>query len=81
MVPQFTESVAQVFSLSMQEAEARAHVEVTECHVLNAFFQEKEGYFSILCHALNLDFILLVQDLKKSFVLSLAILIREKNLR
>jgi len=65
MTPQFTEAVAHALSSAMQDAEKRHHVEVTEHHVLYAFFQDREGYFPTLCHALSLDPTPLMESLKQ----------------
>ena len=65
MNPQFTESVAMALSTAMQEAEKRRHTEVTEHHVLHAFFQNQEGYFPTICSALNLDPTSLLKELEK----------------
>ena len=65
MTPQFTESVAHVFASAMQMAEEKAHVELTESHLLVAFFQDAEGYFPTIFHALGLDPAPLIQDLRK----------------
>lgn len=55
MAPQFTESVAQVLNQAVSDAEKRRHTEVTEHHVLYAFFQDRAGYFQTLIAALGLD--------------------------
>ncbi|MCB1083131.1 MAG: type VI secretion system ATPase TssH, partial [Simkania sp.] len=55
MAPQFTESVAQVLNQAVSDAEKRRHTEVTEHHVLYAFFQDRAGYFQTLTTALGLD--------------------------
>ena len=65
MTPQFTESVANALSSAMQEAERRHHVEVTEHHVLDAFFQDSAGYFPTITKALGLDTTSLMQSLKQ----------------
>lgn len=66
MAPQFTESVTDVLNKSVQEAEKRHHTEVTEHHVLIAFFQEQGGYFQTLASALGLDSHPLVTELEKT---------------
>ncbi|MDJ0652488.1 MAG: AAA family ATPase [Simkaniaceae bacterium] len=67
MNPQFTESTAKVLSQAVQTATERHHTEVTEHHVLFAFFRDETGYFRTLCHALKLDPAPLVSDLQKKF--------------
>lgn len=52
---QFTESVTKALSNAVKEAENRRHTEVSEHHVLWAFFQEPQGYFHTLCSALKLN--------------------------
>lgn len=53
--PQFTESVSQILTQAVQEAEKNHHIEVTEHHLLYAFFQDSKGYFQTLVSALKLD--------------------------
>lgn len=65
MTPQFTEAVAQAISAAIQDAENRKHTEVTEHHVIYAFFQDPEGYFYTLTKALNLETTSLLEALKK----------------
>ncbi|QVL58210.1 MAG: ATP-dependent chaperone ClpB [Simkaniaceae bacterium] len=55
MNPQFTESTAKALSTAVQTAKDRRHTEVTEHHVLLAFFEESSGYFRTLSSALSLD--------------------------
>ncbi|MCB1110234.1 MAG: AAA family ATPase [Chlamydiia bacterium] len=62
---QFTDSVTQALSAAVQEAERRQNTEVTESHVLLAFFQDPSGYFHTLCQALGLDPAPLLIDLEK----------------
>ena len=65
MNPQFTESTAKALSTAVQIATERRHTEVTEHHVLFAFFQEENGYFRTICHALKLDPTPLISELQK----------------
>jgi len=65
MNPQFTESTAKALSTAVQIATERRHTEVTEHHVLFAFFQEENGYFRTICHALKLDPTPLILELQK----------------
>jgi ATP-dependent Clp protease ATP-binding subunit ClpB len=51
----FTESVTNALSSAVKDAETRRNTEVTEHHVLLAFFKQESGYFNTLCEALNLD--------------------------
>ena len=51
----FTESVTNALSNAVKDAETRRNTEVTEQHVLVAFFKQESGYFNTLCGALNLD--------------------------
>ena len=64
MAPQFTESAQAALSSAVQDAEKRRHTEITEHHVLYAFFQEPQGYFQTLSSGLNLDPSSLIQDLE-----------------
>jgi len=50
-----TESVTNALSNAVKDAETRRNTEVTEHHVLLAFFKQESGYFNTLCGALNLD--------------------------
>lgn len=62
---QFTESVTKGFSKGVKEGEKRHHVEITEHHILLAFFEESSGYFRTLAEALNLDPLPLIESLKQ----------------
>ena len=63
--PQFTESVAAALTEAMNAAEKRKHTEVTEHHIIYAFFQDKGGYFQTLSRSLELDHLPLIQKLEK----------------
>lgn len=45
MNPQFTESVTKALTTAIETAKARSHTEVTEHHVLLAFFEGPSEYF------------------------------------
>ena len=51
----FTESVTNALSSAVKDAETRHHTEVTEHHVLLAFFNVPSGYFNAVCEKLKLD--------------------------
>jgi ATP-dependent Clp protease ATP-binding subunit ClpB len=54
MNPQFTESAAQALNRAIQNAKNKKHTEITENHLLLAFFQDPNGYFHTLSSALKL---------------------------
>ncbi len=56
---QFTNSLSQAFQTAVEEAEKKAHTEVTENHLLQALLSEPKGYFSSLCELLAIDTTLL----------------------
>lgn len=55
MNPQFTESAAHALNTAIQQAKTDNQTEVTEHHVLLAFFEDPSGYFHTLCQALKLN--------------------------
>ena len=65
MNPQFTESTTQALSTAVQTAKERHHTEVTEHHVLLAFFEDQNGYFRTLSSTLNLDPTHLISELNR----------------
>ena len=65
MVFQFTEPVVSAFSFAIQEAKHRGHVEVTEHHLIYAFFQDSSGCFSTIMRSLCLDLTSLLRDIEK----------------
>ncbi len=64
MNPQFTESTTKALSTAVQTAKERHHTEVTEHHILLAFFEDPSGYFRTITSALSLDPKALVTSLK-----------------
>src|SRR5262245_31329510 len=54
MAPQFTESVQEAFEKAILLAQEHRHTEISENHLLRSFFQDPQGYFSLLSSALNL---------------------------
>lgn len=64
MNQQFTDSTAKALSNAVQTAKDRRHTEITEHHVLLAFFEDPNGYFRIIANALNLDPTTLIPELK-----------------
>lgn len=55
MNPQFTDSVMEAIQKALQIAQERQHTQITENHLLYAFFLEKEGFFPELIALLKLD--------------------------
>ncbi|MBS0605167.1 MAG: AAA family ATPase [Verrucomicrobia bacterium] len=55
MAPQFTESAREALEKAFSFAQQQNHTEVTENHLLHAFFEDPQGYFCTLCASLNLD--------------------------
>lgn len=62
---QFTDSVSKVLSAAVKDAEKRRNTEVTEYHVIRAFFEDRAGYFHTICQGLGLDPSPLVMELEK----------------
>lgn len=62
---QFTDSVSKVLSAAVKDAEKRRNTEVTEYHVLRAFFEDRAGYFHTICQGLGLDPSPLIMELEK----------------
>jgi ATP-dependent Clp protease ATP-binding subunit ClpB len=55
MAPQFTEAVAQALEQAFQSAEEHQHTELTENHLLLAFFADPQGYFQTFAAMVNLN--------------------------
>lgn len=55
MNPQFTDSVTEALHSAYQKAQEAKKTEVSESHLLVAFLQNPEGYFSSLIRSLSLD--------------------------
>ncbi len=55
MAPQFTESVREALEKAFSFAQENNHTEVTENHLLRAFFEDPQGYFSTHPRPLNLN--------------------------
>ncbi|HEY2811526.1 MAG TPA: AAA family ATPase [Rhabdochlamydiaceae bacterium] len=53
--PQFTDSVREAFERAFTHAQEKRHTEVSEKHLLLAFFQDPQGYFSTLTASLGLN--------------------------
>ena len=53
MVQNFTEAVNAALEQAFSAAQTQGHTEVTENHLLQAFLQEKEGYFNSILNSLN----------------------------
>lgn len=54
MEKQFTEIVQKAFEHSLEDARERKHLQITENHLLAAFLQDPNGYFSSILSALNI---------------------------
>lgn len=54
MAPQFTESVQTALEKALLFAQEHRHTEINENHVLRSFFEDPQGYFSLLSNAFNL---------------------------
>jgi ATP-dependent Clp protease ATP-binding subunit ClpB len=65
MAPQFTESVRDVFERAFNFAQEHNHTEVNENHLLDAFFEDPQGYFWTLSSSLNLKPELLIPRLEE----------------
>ncbi len=55
MNPQFTDEVMEAIQNALQIAQERQHTEVSENHLLYAFFSKKEGFFSQFTSQLQLN--------------------------
>lgn len=66
MAPQFTESVREAIEKAFQYAQEQNHTEVGENHLIFAFLQDPQGYFSTLANGLNLDPQSLISQLKSA---------------
>ena len=66
MTPQFTESVQHALERAFQYASERKHTQLTENHLLLAFFEDRAGYFCTLATALKLNPDTLILQLKEA---------------
>jgi ATP-dependent Clp protease ATP-binding subunit ClpB len=55
MNQKFTEAVSQALNEAFQYAESNRHVETTENHLLRSLLSNRDGYFSSICSAINID--------------------------
>lgn len=65
MAPQFTEAVATAIDEAFQKAQELHHTEITESHLLLAFFSDPQGYFQTFALSVGLDPQLLIPALEK----------------
>lgn len=65
MAPQFTEAVAIAIEQAFLYAEEHKHTELTENHLLLAFFSDQQGYFQTFASSVNLNAKVLVQNLEE----------------
>lgn len=64
MAPQFTEAVASIIEQAFLYAEEHKHTELTENHLLLAFFKDPEGYFPMFVSSIQLQPRLLIDALE-----------------
>ena len=55
MTPQFTEAVTEALHSALEYARECSHTELSDNHLLYAFFKEAHGYFPTLSRSLGLD--------------------------
>lgn len=55
MAPQFTEAVSKVIEEAFEYAQEHKHTELTENHLLQAFFSDPQGYFQTFAVSINLN--------------------------
>lgn len=65
MAPQFTEPVQQAIEKALQTAREKKHTQLTDSHLLLAFFQEPGGYFQTFAKKHHLNSSQLVAALEK----------------
>jgi ATP-dependent Clp protease ATP-binding subunit ClpB len=65
MVPQFTESARQALEKAFRFAQEHNHAEVTENHLIFAFFEDLQGYFFTLSTSLQLNPQILIPQLEE----------------
>lgn len=53
MAPNFTESVTNALEKALGIAQSKRHTQISENHLLKAFFLEPKGYFTTLCSELD----------------------------
>ncbi len=66
MAQQFTESAAEALQAAFAESQRRSQTQVTENHLLWAFLQNQQGYFSSLLTHFGLDLQLLNREVERS---------------
>jgi ATP-dependent Clp protease ATP-binding subunit ClpB len=66
MTQNFTDSVAQAIQEAFTYAQERNNTEVTENHLLWAFLEDQEGYFTSVLKSFNTDINALKKDVKKA---------------
>ncbi|MES2122615.1 MAG: AAA family ATPase [Chlamydiota bacterium] len=66
MSQQFTESIREALEKAFSNAQELQHTEVTENHLLLAFFEDPQGYFSTIARSLKLPIETLIPELKKA---------------
>ena len=64
MAPQFTEAVSQAIEEAFQNAQEHHHTEVTENHLIHAFFSDPQGYFSTFASSYDLNIKELITSLE-----------------
>ncbi len=64
MNPQFTDEVMEAIQSALQIAQERQHTEVTESHLLYAFFSKKEGFFPQFASQFQLNVSSLLKELE-----------------
>jgi ATP-dependent Clp protease ATP-binding subunit ClpB len=64
MAPQFTETVREALERAFSLAQEHQHTELNENHLLVAFFEDPQGYFSTLARSLQLNPEQLIPQLK-----------------
>jgi ATP-dependent Clp protease ATP-binding subunit ClpB len=66
MNPQFTEAVQEAIQKALNYAQEHNHTEISENHLLLAFFDDPQSYFSTVSRSLHLDIPSLVLALKEA---------------
>src|SRR4051794_7376535 len=65
MTENFTEAVTTALQKAFKDAQERNNTEVTDNHLLKAFLDEPQGYFSSILNNLNADPKTLLDDVQK----------------
>lgn len=65
MAPQFTEAVANAIEQAFQDAQEHNHTELTENHLLLAFFTDPQGYFQTFAASIQLNPKILIAALEE----------------